>query len=336
MESMDREVLETAVAWLAAGHRVHLVTVVDTWGSSPRPRGAWAALAHVGDEISLVGSVSGGCVEDDLIDRLRRGGEAGTRPEIVRYGVTQADAARFGLPCGGTLELLVEPAPSADHLRSLLHRLDGRQRIVRGVDVASGAATLRPADPADDFAFDGTHLAHPLGPRWRLLIVGAGQLSRYVAQMAVAADYAVFACDPREEYAGGWDVAGTALLRDMPDDAVAALELDMHSAVVALTHDPKLDDMALLEALKSPAFYVAALGSRASQRKRRERLALFDLTPAQIARLHGPAGLWIGSRTPPEIAISILAEMTACKYGIATPPRDDGGDIGPGCALGSR
>ena len=329
---MDREVLETAVAWLGAGRGVHLVTVVNTWGSSPRPRGAWAAIR---DDGHIVGSVSGGCVEDDLIDRIRAPGNQGTRPELAHYGVTQAEAARFGLPCGGSLQLLVEPAPSLEHLHALLTMLDGQQRVVRSLDLASGDVSLAPAARADDFAFDGTVLHHVLGPRWRLLIIGAGQLSRYVAQMAAAADYAVYVCDPREEYRDGWNLPGTTLLRDMPDDAVLALKIDEHSAVVALTHDPKLDDMALLEALKSPAFYVAALGSRASQRKRRERLALFDLTGQQIDRLHGPAGLWLGARTPPEIAISIVAEMTALKYGIATPPRDDGSAIGPGCASGT-
>jgi len=151
------------------------------------------------------------------------------------------------------------------------------------------------------------------GPRWRLLIIGAGQASSYLANMALALDYEVIVCDPREEFRQTWDVPGTTLLADMPDDAVVALGIDRHSAVVALTHDPKLDDMALLEALKSPAFYVGALGSTASNAKRRQRLALFDLTAEQIARLHGPVGLDIGSRTPPEIAVAILAHLISVR-----------------------
>src|SRR5204863_2322614 len=139
----------------------------------------------------------------------------------------------------------------------------------------------------------------------------AGQLSQYLAQMAQALDYSVTVCDPRQEYADTWNVEGSVLERGMPDDVVLAMGLDSHSAVVAVTHDPKLDDLALIEALKSAAFYVGALGSRANNDKRRDRLVEFDVTADEIARLHGPIGLYIGSRTPPEIAISILAEITA-------------------------
>jgi xanthine dehydrogenase accessory factor len=150
-----------------------------------------------------------------------------------------------------------------------------------------------------------------------MLVIGASQLSKYLAQIAVGLDYQVTVCDPREEYTDSWDVPGVTLVRTMPDDTVQGMRLDERCAVVALTHDPKLDDLALLEALKSPAFYVGALGSRANNAKRRERLCEFDLTDAQIARLHGPIGLYIGSRTPPEIAISILAEITAVKNAVA-------------------
>jgi xanthine dehydrogenase accessory factor len=150
-----------------------------------------------------------------------------------------------------------------------------------------------------------------------MLVIGASQLSGYLAQTAVGLGYQVTVCDPRAEYADAWDVAGVELVTTMPDDAVVAMNLDERCAVVALTHDPKLDDLALLEALKSPAFYVGALGSRANNAKRRERLREFDLTEREIARLHGPIGLYIGSRTPPEIAVSILAEITAIKNGVA-------------------
>jgi xanthine/CO dehydrogenase XdhC/CoxF family maturation factor len=159
----------------------------------------------------------------------------------------------------------------------------------------------------------------PLAPALGLLIIGAGQISRYLAAMAQALDYAVTICDPRPEYRSEWQVAGAHLADGMPDDVFQALNPDPHLAVVALTHDPKLDDLALLEALKSSAFYVGALGSRRSQARRRERLLHhFDLSVAQVDRLHGPVGIPIGSRTPPEIAVSILAEMTAAKYGLTT------------------
>jgi len=152
-----------------------------------------------------------------------------------------------------------------------------------------------------------------------MLVIGASQLSKYLAQIAVGLDYQVTICDPREEYTETWDIPGVTLVRTMPDDTVKAMGLDERCAVVALTHDPKLDDLALMEALKSPAFYVGALGSRANNAKRRVRLREFDVTDEEIARLHGPIGLYIGSRTPPEIAVSILAEITAVKNGVELP-----------------
>jgi xanthine dehydrogenase accessory factor len=157
------------------------------------------------------------------------------------------------------------------------------------------------------------------GPRWRLLVIGAGQLSRVLAQMALALDFEVTCCDPREEYHLTWDVPGTQFSKAMPDDAVIGMQLDPHSAVVAVTHDPKLDDMVLLEALKSPAFYVGALGSRSNTAKRKERLAMFDLTADEIGRLHGPVGLDLGGKTPAEIAVSILAEIIAVRSGSSQP-----------------
>ena len=177
--------------------------------------------------------------------------------------------------------------------------------------------SLKDASSNDEISFDGKVLQCIYGPRWRLIIIGAGQLSTYVAQMAKALDYHVIVCDPRSEYADTWSVPGTVLSREMPDDLVVELKLDAHSAVVAVTHDPKLDDLALMEALKSPAFYVGALGSRLNSKNRRERLLLFDLGSDEIDRLHGPVGLRIGSKTPPEIAISILAEITAVRKGVA-------------------
>src|SRR6185503_358838 len=172
---------------------------------------------------------------------------------------------------------------------------------------------------SDELTFDDGALVSVHGPHWRLLIIGAGQLSKYLAQMAQALDYRVTVCDPREEYADVWDVPGAVLNRGMPDDVVLQMNLDAHSAVVTLTHDPKLDDMALLEALKSPAFYMGAIGSKKNNEARRKRLAEFDLSQQEIDRLHGPVGLKIGSKTPPEIAVAILGEMTAIKNGVKVP-----------------
>ena len=316
MDSVDHEVLKRSAEWLEAGRRVLLVTVVKTWGSSPRPEGAMLAVR---DDGLVVGSVSGGCIEDDIVDRTRRLGMTQTRAEAVTYGVSADEARRFGLPCGGTIQLVLEPLARESGMLALLREIEAGHLVARRLDLMTGDATLHPADAGDGLAFDGATLTTIHGPRYRLLVIGASQLSKYLAQIAVGLDYHVTVCDPREEYTETWDIPGVSLVRTMPDDTVRALRLDERCAVVALTHDPKLDDMALMEALKSPAFYVGALGSRANNAKRRERLREVDVTDDEIARLHGPIGLYIGSRTPPEIAISILAEITAVKNGVALP-----------------
>ncbi|HET9045350.1 MAG TPA: XdhC family protein, partial [Casimicrobiaceae bacterium] len=290
------------------------VTVVKTWGSSPRPEGAMLAVR---DDGLVVGSVSGGCIEDDIVDRTRREGQKATKCEVVTYGVSADEARRFGLPCGGTIQLVLEPLTRESGMRALLREVDAGHLVARRLDINTGFSTLHPAQAIDGLAFDGKVLRTIHGPRYRMLVIGASQLSKYLAQIAVGLDYQVTVCDPREEYTETWDIAGVTLVRTMPDDTVLAMNLDERCAVVALTHDPKLDDLALMEALKSPAFYVGALGSRANNARRRERLLEFDLTAAQIDRLHGPIGLYIGSRTPPEIAISILAEITAAKNGVS-------------------
>jgi len=314
MDSVDLQVLKSAAAWRAEGHCVVLATVTETWGSSPRPPGAMLAVR--GDGL-VAGSVSGGCVEDDLIDKVRACSLATDKPETTIYGISKEDAQRFGLPCGGRLQLVLEPVQEVATLQGVLDGIARHELIARRLDMHTGVATLDRASRNDVLAFDGSQLKTVHGPRWRVLIIGAGQLSRYVAMMAQALDYEVIVCDPREEYAVTWDVPGARLTRDMPDDVVTELDLDSHSAVVAVTHDPKLDDLALIEALKSPSFYVGALGSRLNTQKRRERLAQFDLSQEELARLHGPVGLRIGSKTPPEIAVAIIAEMTAVRHGVA-------------------
>jgi xanthine dehydrogenase accessory factor len=323
MDSLDLQVLAQARDWFNAGHKVWLVTVIETWGSAPRPPGALLCLR---DDGQVAGSVSGGCVEDDLIDRLRHGERVAT-PSLIAYGVTKEEAARFGLPCGGNLRLVQEPLQSAAWIDDILARTARHELVARRMLLATGAVTVEPASRGDAFAFDGQQLVALFGPRWRLLIIGAGQLSRAVAQMAVMLDFEVICCDPREEYNLSWDVPGTTFSKAMPDDLVLELQLDPHSAVVAVTHDPKLDDLVLLEALKSPAFYIGALGSRGNTAKRRERLELFDLTPAEIDRLHGPIGLDIGSKTPAEIAVSIVAEIVSVKNGVLLKQKKEGSAV---------
>jgi xanthine dehydrogenase accessory factor len=313
MDSIDLEVLKTSSAWLAAGHRCELVTVTRTWGSSPRPIGAMLAIC---DDGQVVGSVSGGCIEDDLIEQVRRNGIERTEPQLLSYGISADEAHRFGLPCGGTIELALEPLSAASAIPELLERLGRGELLQRRLHLKTGAVTLQAAAPGAVQHIEGDVLTTLHGPRWRLFVIGAGQLSRFLAQVATAMDYRVTVCDPREEYRAGWNLPGVELVHMMPDDLVIESRLDARSAVVALTHDPKLDDLALMEALKSDAFYVGAIGSRVNNARRRERLKLFDLNDAQLARLHGPIGLYIGSKTPSEIAISILAEITAVKNAV--------------------
>jgi len=313
MDSVDLQVLRRASEWVRDGRRVVMATIIKTWGSAPRPIGALTAIR---DDGMVVGSVSGGCIEDDMIELVKKGELAEDKPATTRYGVTAEEAKRFGLPCGGTLELVLEPLGRISGLDELLARIERHELVMRRLDMETGHVTIGPAKSTDQLAFDGATLATVHGPRWRLLIIGAGQLSGYLAQMAQALDYQVTICDPREEYSEGWNVPGTEFKRGMPDEVVTESNLDGHSAVVTLTHDPKLDDMALLEALKSPAFYVGAIGSTQNSEARRKRLAEFDLSQDEIARLHGPVGLKLNCKTPPEIAIAILAEMTAIKNGV--------------------
>ncbi len=312
MDSLDLQVLQQARAWRHHGHAVWLVTVIETWGSAPRPPGALLAMR---DDGLVVGSVSGGCVEDDLFDRVRKGERVG-KPSLIHYGVSKEEAARFGLPCGGNLRLVQEPLRDTAWVDEVLERTSRHELVARTVELATGRVTVEAGRRGEAFAFDGVRLRALYGPRWRMLVIGAGQLSRSLAQMALGLDFEVTVCDPREEYHLTWDVPGTIFSTGMPDDLALEMQLDPHTAVVAVTHDPKLDDLVLLEALKSPAFYIGALGSRSNTARRKERLALFDLTTAEIERLHGPIGLDIGSRTPAEIAVSILAEIVAVRHGV--------------------
>jgi len=319
MEIQDLEVLKAAAAWRQAGYPVSLATVVQTWGSAPRPPGSLLALRADG---LLLGSVSGGCIEDNLIARVREQGVP-VKPERVQYGVTREQAQHFGLPCGGILELILEPVLETGWITEVLQRTGMHELVRRTLNLNSGAIQLETDVKNQPLLFDGDQLSMTFGPRLRLLIIGAGQLSQIVAQMAHPLGFEVLMCDPREEYTGTWQAAWGEHMAGMPDDVVLQIKPDVHTAVVALTHDPKLDDMALLEALKSDAFYVGALGSRANNKKRRERLALFDLSSEQIQRLHGPIGLHIGSRVPAEIAISILAEIISIKNGVVPAQRAD-------------
>ena len=320
MENLDVTVLRALRDWRGAGKRALLATVVRTWGSSPRPTGSIMALCEDG---AVVGSVSGGCIEDDLIYRFTRTEKIPSgAPQLVKYGITADEAHRFGLPCGGTLELLLEFDPDAQSLGALVTSLEAGRLMRRITRLGDGAVTLEEAQVPQELEVDDQRLANTFGPEFRMLLIGAGQLTEYLATMALFCGFAVTVCDPREEYRGAWSVPGVRVLPDMPDDVVAQFKPDRRSCVVALTHDPKLDDLALLEALKTEAFYVGAIGSRRNNAARHERMQEhFGVTDVELARLRGPIGIYVGSKTPPEIAVSIMAEIVAVKNSV-TLPRD--------------
>ena len=336
MENLDLTVLKSLQLWRSQGLRAVLVTVVQTWGSSPRPVGSIMALCENG---AVSGSVSGGCIEDDLIFHYTRAchspdvAEQGNNttatamgwggmstPTLLRYGVTADEAHRFGLPCGGTVELVLEFDPDPLSLASLLGVLEAGELVCRVTDLHSGQVTLKRQSAPVALSLDAQCLSHTFGPAYRMLIIGAGQLSAYLSTMAVFSGFDVTVCDPREAYTTSWSVPQARLVRDMPDDAVRAFAPDGRSCIVAVTHDPKLDDLALLEALHSTAFYVGAIGSRKNNAARRRRMAEhFEMPEALLDRLRGPIGLYIGSKTPAEIAVSIMAEILAVKNGVALP-----------------
>lgn len=330
MENLDVMVLRGLRDWRQAGRRALLATVVRTWGSSPRPVGSIMALCEDG---AVLGSVSGGCIEDDLIYRFTQAyahsqgstdEEPGVipsgAPQLVKYGITADEAHRFGLPCGGTLELLLEFDPDAPLLTQLVASLEHGELIHRRVNLPDGQVTLSVASSPQELHFDEHSLTNTFGPEYRMLLIGAGQLSEYLATMARFNGFAVTVCDPRPEYSGAWSVPDVTLTHEMPDDVVQSFRPDRRSCVVALTHDPKLDDLALIEALETTAFYVGAIGSRRNNDARRERLKQhFGQTDESLQRLRGPIGIYIGSKMPSEIAVSIMAEILAVKNGVTLP-----------------
>ncbi|ABM34476.1 XdhC family protein [Paracidovorax citrulli] len=318
---LDSLVLRTANGWLQAGGRAWLVTVARTWGSSPRPPGSLMAMNARGE---VVGSVSGGCIEDDLVRRVQRQATAQAQaegatalPDVLRYGISADEAHRFGLPCGGTVELVMEPLHGRSRLQELLDGCAQRRCVERALHLASGEVLLRDVAHGAAPLLDAERFVTRFAPVARLVVIGAGDTAYYACQMAVNVGFDIVLCDPRLEQAPAWARGRIAFTRDMPDDVVLALRDDDRTAVLALSHDPKLDDLALIEALRSRAFYVGAIGSRNNSARRRERLqAHFGLQDSELKRLHGPAGLFIGSRTPAEIALSMVAELVAAKNGV--------------------
>jgi xanthine dehydrogenase accessory factor len=325
MENLDVTVLRQLRDWRFNGKRALLATVVRTWGSSPRPIGSIMALCEDG---AVIGSVSGGCIEDDLIDRYTQAyaGKAADKkipsgaPQFVKYGVSADEAHKFGLPCGGTLELLLEFDPDAGLLSELVKQLEAGRLMQRAVDLQTGQVAQSESAAPQELSVSSTQLINTFGPEYRMLLIGAGQLTEYLATMALFNGFAVTVCDPREEYRVAWNVPQAKVVTEMPDDVVKAFAPDRRSCVIALTHDPKLDDLALLEALSTDAFYVGAIGSRRNNALRHARMKEhFEQTDESLARLRGPIGIYIGSKMPSEIAVSIMAEVLAVKNGVKLP-----------------
>lgn len=315
-----QSVIRDIAGWLEKGERAWLCTIVETWGSSPRPVGSWLAIGESGQ---WSGSVSGGCLEEDLLRRTAENGP--DQPVLIDYGITDDDRDQFQLPCGGRIRLLVEPLYSGDgfdHIRALADALSNREPVARRVPL-QGAATLeyRRSHDRSSVAFDGEQLVHSLQPECRLLLIGAGEVSRYVTEFAAASDFSVTLCEPREAFANGWGYPHIPLDRRLPDDLVAEDFNDAFSGVLALAHDPRIDDMGLLAALQSNAFYIGAMGSRKTSAARRERLASLGLEGKVLERLRAPIGVDIPSKTPAEIAISVVADLIAARHHLrAAPP----------------
>lgn len=316
MNSLDQQVLSQLASWLEAGKRCWLCTITETFGSSPRPVGS---LLVCNEDGLHCGSLSGGCVEDDMRASLFRGELATAAPAHMKYGVAVEDVLRLGLPCGGSMQVLIEPiAPAQAALyRSLAVKVSRRLLVQREVNVKTGAVSVLELTRYQSLQLDGDLMRHTYGPAFQLLLIGAVQVAWYLADMASALDYHVEICDPRKELVDNSPPVKATLVVAMPDDWLRDKIIDQETAVIALCHDPRIDDMALLEALNRDAFYIGAMGSERTSSKRRDRLLSLDIPQQQIDRLHAPVGLPLGSKTPPEIAIAILAELTQLRARLA-------------------
>ena len=312
MNSMDQQVIKQLSLWLEAGKQCWLCTIVSTFGSSPRPVGSLLACNEDGQ---YCGSLSGGCVEDDLREDILKGKLAKDKPERISYGVAVEDVLKLGLPCGGQLEVIVEPLNQGQTTiyQELAQAVAGRKLITRIVDLKSGQAYLQDSKQNAALTITDDSMQHTYGSSFQLLLIGAVQVAYYLSEMAQGLDYEVAICDPRQELIDSFPKRDIELTQAMPDDWLRSKSIDQQTAIVALCHDPRIDDMALMQALQMDAFYIGAMGSAKTTEKRKERLQMLDIPAEQIHRLHAPVGLDIGSKTPPEIAIAILAELTQLR-----------------------
>ena len=312
MLSSDHTILSSLLAALTQGEQPWLVMVTGTIGSSPRPVGSLVVFRADGSQI---GSVSGGCVEEDLIEQLLAGAFHGPAVHFTEYGVSAEDNEKWGLPCGGRLELAIQQLDSkdTDWVTGARQAMVERRTVLRRVDCISGESVLSATDQFTTLEKNEECLAHCFGPRQRLLLVGAGQLAANLSTLALAMDYEVLLTDSREWALDQWQGPDIEKILGLPDDVVREYGSDELSAVITLSHDPRVDDLALMEALESAAWYVGALGSVRTTEKRIARLLKLGVEEKALARLHAPVGLSIGSKTTMEIAVSIMAQLTQLR-----------------------
>lgn len=317
--AMSAELLRTAVEWQDAGHRVAIATVVETWGSSPLRPGSRLVVR---DDMLFLGSVSGGCVEAQVVEEALEVMKTGVAKRLS-FGVSNDEAWEVGLACGGTIDVLVALPPERSTLDGLLAAVDDKRAVVLATDLVSGEHDVLERDvpiaaeslDRDEATRDDERFLQPFNPPLRMYVVGAVHIAQSLAPMAAATGFDVTLIDPRGAFTRPERFADVTVLDGFPDEVLTAAALDRRSAVVLLSHDPKIDDPALRLALASNAFYVGALGSRKTHKKRVERLRVAGLDDAAIARIRAPIGLDIGARSPAEIAVAILGEITAALRG---------------------
>lgn len=321
MFNLDLDVFRTLGQWLERGTTSWLCTVTSTWGSSPRNVGSLMVCNVDGQQ---VGSLSGGCIEEDLLEKIAAGEVAADKAQHLIYGETPEEVERFRLPCGGSLGVLIEPLrgdeATLSWVKTIGDYIERRQCLARHCRWQDGVVVENELSPLPsqsvgtrfEFAKEGAQplsLRQIYGPQFHLFLIGVSEVSRALAKVALLMDYRVTVCDPRPEQVASWNIDNVTVVQAMPDDAVLAHADDGRTAILALTHDPRIDDMGLMQAFNTKAFYIGAMGSAATSRKRRERLPQLGVDQHQLQRLHAPIGLSIGSKTPAEIAISILAEL---------------------------
>lgn len=317
----NSHVISSVVKWLEEDLPVWLCSVTSTWGSSPTPAGTLMAYC---EKYGVAGTLSGGCIEEDLLEKMQQGTlllsqNKQSYPLEMVYGGSQEEQAKFILPCGGQLHILIEqllPNNSVkDHFSALNTYLSKRELIGRKVNISTGEMILLEKEiqrGIDTFTCEnsgGRYVEHVMGPAYQMLLIGASEVARCVAELAQSLDFSVSVWDHREEFIRNWSVPNVAIYRESPEVLIREQFADENNAIIALAHDPRVDDFALVDALTTKAFYIGAIGSKNTCRKRNERLMNYVEDVASIEKMHSPVGLDIGSKTPFEIAISVLAHV---------------------------